>query len=454
MGVIERERTAHAPGADTALRDWVRALEATAPIAAHPQRLLSGVIGEFARTNPDAPALLSRGEIFSYGALAERIDRYARWALDAGIAKGDTVALLMPNRPEYLAIWLGLTSVGVVVALINTGLRGASLAHCLDVATPKHVIVDGELCPAFREVEAKLASRPKVWSHGAAPDGAYRSHRPRGRGASGLPRPRPEQPPVTIEDVALLIYTSGTTGLPKAAQCEPPAPAPVELLVCRPDEYRSAGPDVRLPAALSQRRRRGRDRGAAGARRLGADPRQILGAAFLGRRRPTAAARCSSISANWHVIWSMHRTIRASANTGCACAAATVCAPTSGKNFSRNLRFRAFWNSTPQPKAIFRSTTSKAGSAPSAGFRHSSRTAFRCAVVKFDAVTGEPARDPEGLLHAMRARRTRRSDRPDRQRIVAAGGGFEGYSEPEGIREERSCATYSSAATRGTAPAI
>ena len=41
--------------------------------------------------------------------------------------------------------------------------------------------------------------------------------------------------------------------------------------------------------------------------------------------------------------------------------------------------FRAFWNSTPQPKAMFRSTTSKARSAPSAAFRHSSRTAFRCA---------------------------------------------------------------------------
>ena len=73
----------------------------------------------------------------------------------------------MPNRPEYLAIWLGLTSVGVVVALINTGLRGASLAHCLDVATPKHVIVAARICRCdFARSSAKLASRPKVWSHG------------------------------------------------------------------------------------------------------------------------------------------------------------------------------------------------------------------------------------------------------------------------------------------------
>ena len=38
--------------------------------------------------------------------------RYARWALEQGLAKGETVCLMMPNRPEYMAIWLGLTSVG------------------------------------------------------------------------------------------------------------------------------------------------------------------------------------------------------------------------------------------------------------------------------------------------------------------------------------------------------
>ena len=63
-------------------------------------------------------------------------NRYARWALAQGIAKGDVVALLMPNRADYLAIWLGITRIGGVVALINTNLTGAALAHCLAVAQP------------------------------------------------------------------------------------------------------------------------------------------------------------------------------------------------------------------------------------------------------------------------------------------------------------------------------
>ena len=137
MALIKTERPAQRTAVrNTALRDWVRALEATAPIAANPHRLLPDVIRELAEAHGDAPALLSAGESLTYRTLANRSNRYARWALDAGVAPGETVALMMPNRPEYLAIWLGLSSVGVVVALLNTQLRGPSLGHCVSIAAP------------------------------------------------------------------------------------------------------------------------------------------------------------------------------------------------------------------------------------------------------------------------------------------------------------------------------
>ena len=118
MVLIETERATPASrGKDTALRDWVRALEATAPIAANPHRLLPGIIEQMAQTCGEAPALLAAGESLTYRELAARANVFARWALDQGLAKGETVCLMMPNRPEYLAIWLGLTRVGVVVAL-------------------------------------------------------------------------------------------------------------------------------------------------------------------------------------------------------------------------------------------------------------------------------------------------------------------------------------------------
>ena len=60
----------------------------------------------------------------------------------------------MPNRPEYMAAWLGITSAGGVAALINTNLVGTALAHCIDIVAPKHVIVAAELADGFATARA------------------------------------------------------------------------------------------------------------------------------------------------------------------------------------------------------------------------------------------------------------------------------------------------------------
>jgi fatty-acyl-CoA synthase len=215
MTLIEAEQSRpRTGGKDSALRDWVRALEATAPIAGNPQRILPRVIEELAETRGDAPALLSAQERLTYRALDSRVNRYARWALVQNLGKGETVCLVMPNRPEYMAIWLGVTKVGGVVSLINTNLRGAALAHCLDIVEPKHVIVAAGLCDEIRAAIALMTTRPKIWSHGsgdfARVDRAIEK-------SSGGCLTEAERRGVTTTDRALHIYTSGTTGLPKAA---------------------------------------------------------------------------------------------------------------------------------------------------------------------------------------------------------------------------------------------
>jgi fatty-acyl-CoA synthase len=215
MALIEAEQARpRTGGKDSALRDWLRALEATAPIAGNPQRILPRVIEELAREHGDAPALLSAHETLTYRALADRANRYARWALAQDLAKGEAVGLIMPNRPEYLAIWLGITSVGGVMSLINTNLRGDALAHCLDIAAPKHIIVAAELCDDVHDAVAAIASRPKLWSHGS--DAFVRIDRAIEE-FSGAALTDTERRDVTLADRALHIYTSGTTGLPKAA---------------------------------------------------------------------------------------------------------------------------------------------------------------------------------------------------------------------------------------------
>ncbi len=205
MALIEVERAGPTgAGKDTALRDWVRALEATAPIAAHPQRLLGDVIEELADKQGDAPALVGGGESLSYAALCARANRYARWALDQDLGKGDTVCLMMPNRPEYMAVWLGLTRVGVVVALINTQLRGLSLAHCIDIVTPKHVILAADYAAELQSAAAQLMTGPKIWTHGPG-GGAYERIDAVIDQFSGDSLTSAERRVMTIADRALLI---------------------------------------------------------------------------------------------------------------------------------------------------------------------------------------------------------------------------------------------------------
>lgn len=200
----------------SASKDWLRALERTALIARNRHRILPVVIEELAGQYGDAPALASDRESFSYRKLAERSNQYAQWARAQDLQKGDVVGLLMTNRPEYFAAWLGISAVGCVVALLNTHLLGRSLAHCINVARPAHLIVASEYAEKLSAALSPSADAPKIWIHGDDHETFRRIdslfHQLPVDNLSAA-----ERPALSIDDLALYIYTSGTTGLPKAA---------------------------------------------------------------------------------------------------------------------------------------------------------------------------------------------------------------------------------------------
>ncbi len=127
----------------------LRAVRATRKVTANPSRTIGDYLEQWAGEFADRPALSSERKSYTYRQLNARADLYARWAQARGLVKGDVVALMMPNRPEYLAIWFGLARAGVATALINTSLAGASLAHCVNVVRAKAAIVDASLYQVF-----------------------------------------------------------------------------------------------------------------------------------------------------------------------------------------------------------------------------------------------------------------------------------------------------------------
>jgi len=201
---------------DSTAKAWLRAIELTAPIARNPARILPSVVEELAEKWSDAPALVSSRECMTYRSLSERSNQYARWALAQGLEKGEVVGLLMTNRPEFLAVWLGITAVGGVVALLNTNLVGTSLAHCIDAVSPSHLIVSEEFTDNAVVAMPDMADVPAIWTHGFD-HRWFRRIDAEIQETSREPLDSKERRPVSIADRALYIYTSGTTGLPKAA---------------------------------------------------------------------------------------------------------------------------------------------------------------------------------------------------------------------------------------------
>jgi fatty-acyl-CoA synthase len=115
-----------------------------------------------------------------------------------------------------MAIWLGITRAGGVVSLLNTNLTGPSLAYCISLVAPKHIIVAAELVDPLTTALGDLTGGATIWVHGTDHDDFPRIDRDIERYA-GDRLSEAERPPLSIEDRALYVYTSGTTGLPKAA---------------------------------------------------------------------------------------------------------------------------------------------------------------------------------------------------------------------------------------------
>jgi acyl-CoA synthetase (AMP-forming)/AMP-acid ligase II len=150
----------------------------------------------------DALAIVSDGSALSYSGLVRRMARIANLGREHyGLCPGDRVALIAPNRPEYVEIVAGLSDIGVIVATLSPRLTVSELRDIIDDCTPRLIIIDTSLPTA----------QDQGWCKGLPVlmlGGAYEAELAAARDTIALP---------VIEETApfALAYTSGTTGRPK-----------------------------------------------------------------------------------------------------------------------------------------------------------------------------------------------------------------------------------------------
>jgi len=200
------------------IRGLQRTLKQLAPLTPGSTRLVPDDLERSVDRFSVNVAIRFGDDFWTYAELDTFANRVAHWALEQGLHAGDTVALFMENRPEYPAIWLGLSKVGVITALINHNLSGDALAHCVDVCEAKALIYGARQDAAIDSVAGRLADDPARWTLGGDAQGDRQELAP------ALRAQRPDRPDrdhrshLRGGDLALYVYTSGTTGLPKAAR--------------------------------------------------------------------------------------------------------------------------------------------------------------------------------------------------------------------------------------------
>jgi fatty-acyl-CoA synthase len=199
------------------LRAALRSLKKLGNIYKHPNQTYPDIIEHLARTKPNNIAIYFEDRAITYREFDEAANRYARWALAQGLGRGDVVALMMENRPEYLIAWLGILKAGAAAALINANLVKTPLAHSLNISMANHVIVGVELAEAYATAIDQLERPTQAWVTGGTVVGMEALDAALGL-QSGDPLPADTRKDITINDEALYIYTSGTTGNPKAAR--------------------------------------------------------------------------------------------------------------------------------------------------------------------------------------------------------------------------------------------
>lgn len=155
----------------------------------------------------------------TYGAMEKKVNLLANGLLKHGFKRGDRIAIMIPNHPNFVYSVLAFAKIGLVYIPLNNGLKGANLDILLQLSTPKAIIGD----VAYKQVLEESLERVKldciemILLHG----GSERFNTDVTRQIAfedlelGVPDTPPETEGTAPDDLLALAFTSGTTGVPK-----------------------------------------------------------------------------------------------------------------------------------------------------------------------------------------------------------------------------------------------
>jgi len=179
----------------------------------HGSRL--SVWGDAVRRNalafPGKPAFIAGGRCLTFRQFNERANRLNNALQQLGLAKGDRVAILSRNRPEFVEAY-GVAKSGLIAVPLNWRLSKRELLHPLQDSRPCAILVEPEFVPLIDQLRGDVQGLRHFIGFDVREPGWLDYERLLGNAPDDEP-----QIPVRPDDVLCLMYTSGTTGRPKGA---------------------------------------------------------------------------------------------------------------------------------------------------------------------------------------------------------------------------------------------
>ncbi|MBU4179178.1 MAG: AMP-binding protein, partial [Actinobacteria bacterium] len=173
-------------------------------------------VSKRAKLQPDDKMLIcDDGREYTWVEFDRRVNRLANALPDIGITRGERVAVLFPNIPEFLEVLFATGKTGAIMVPLNFRLAPPELAYILADCGATVLIYNPDFA-VQAEALKELAKGVKKFIR--VGDGANEGEMDYEEWVSGYPDTEPEvEVEVTLDDPHFIMYTSGTTGRPKGA---------------------------------------------------------------------------------------------------------------------------------------------------------------------------------------------------------------------------------------------
>ncbi len=153
-------------------------------------------------------SLIFEGKKISYADLSEKVRRFGAGLQNLGLKRGEKVAILLKNCPEFIISYFGILRAGGIAVPLNTFLKTEELKLILQDSSARFLITSSQLLEKVRNLQIRLENLEKIISTDKIEEGTT--------SFSELKKDFPiVEPLIFSEDIAAILYTSGTTGQPK-----------------------------------------------------------------------------------------------------------------------------------------------------------------------------------------------------------------------------------------------